>query len=108
MSYLSDIIFVGSTVHTSSIVLHGFEITPAKNNPPSILTAVESPAYVPSIYPLNQYFLGISNASSLLTIFKVKPQPPGVLTYHEGSIKVIVVNVPTHCLSLYGVVAAPT
>lgn len=52
LSYLSDIIFVGSIVHTSSIVLHEPEYIPAKNNPPLILSAVVSPAYVPSTYAL--------------------------------------------------------
>ena len=52
LSYLSDIIFVGSIVHTSSIVLHEPECIPAKNNPPLILSAVASPIYVPSTYTL--------------------------------------------------------
>nr|DAS86344.1 MAG TPA: hypothetical protein [Bacteriophage sp.] len=52
LSYLSDIIFVGSIVHTSSIVLHEPEHIPAKDNPPLILSAVASPIYVPSIYAL--------------------------------------------------------
>lgn len=42
------------------------------------------------------------------TICKIKPQPLGSLTYHEGSIRVFVVNAPTHCLTLYGVVVLPT
>lgn len=52
LSYLSDIIFVGSIVHTSSIVLHEPECIPAKDNPPLILSAVASPIYVPSTYTL--------------------------------------------------------
>jgi hypothetical protein len=52
LSYLSDIIFVGSTVHISSIVLHEPKNIPAKANPPLILSAVESPIYVPSTYAL--------------------------------------------------------
>ena len=52
LSYLSDIIFVGSIVHTSSIVLHEPESIPAKDNPPLILSPVASPIYVPSTYAL--------------------------------------------------------
>lgn len=52
LSYLSDIIFVGSIVHISSIVLHEPECIPAKDNPPLILSAVASPIYVPSTYTL--------------------------------------------------------
>ena len=52
LSYLNDIIFVGSIVHTSSIVLHEPKCGPAKDNPPLILSAVASPIYVPSTYTL--------------------------------------------------------
>ena len=52
LSYLSDIIFVGSIVHTSSIVLHEPKCIPAKDNPPLILSAAASPIYVPSTYAL--------------------------------------------------------
>lgn len=52
LSYLSDIIFVGSIVHTSSIVLHEPKCIPAKDNSPLILSAVASPIYVPSTYTL--------------------------------------------------------